>query len=185
MLHSTRYLLALVLSVALAGPTLAAAAAPTLPGGANAISEVHGDWTVNCGVTAGADGKPGTSTCSVTQQQVDPTSKRRILLIGLAAADNGGVKGSLIMPFGLALDAGVTLQIDDGPVTAPVRFKTCFPAGCVIPLDWPASTVKALRTAQKLKAGAQAENGQPTSFAISMGGFASALDRAIALVQTK
>ena len=106
-------------------------------------------------------------------------------LIGLAAADNGGVKGSLIMPFGLALDAGVTLQIDDGPVTAPVRFKTCFPAGCVIPLDWPASTVKALRTAQKLKAGAQAENGQPTSFAISMGGFASALDRAIALVQTK
>ena len=159
--------------------------APTLPGGANAISEMHGDWTVRCGIAAPPDGSAGTSVCTVSQQQLDKATKRRVLFIGLSASEDGGVKGSLVMPFGLTLDSGVTLQVDDGPITAAVHFKTCIPAGCVIPLEWPTATVKALRTAQKLKAVAQNENGQPALFSISMTGFASALDRASALVKTK
>jgi invasion protein IalB len=181
----SRSLLAAVLIALPIFPALADDPAPTLPGGANTLTEQHGDWTVRCGVTAPAAGTAGASSCSVSQQQVDKTTKRRVLIVALAAGDNGGVKGSLVMPFGLDLDSGVTLQIDDGPVTAAAHFKTCLPAGCVIPVDWPAATVKALRTAQKLKAAAKGENGQPAQFTISMTGFASALDRAIKVVAAK
>ena len=153
--------------------------APALPGGATAINEVHADWTVRCGTSA-----TGTA-CAVSQQQIDKATKKRVLAIGLSSEPNGGVKGSLMMPFGLLLDSGVTLQIDDGPLTAPVHFRTCMPGGCVIPLEWPAATVTALRTAQKLKVVAQGDDGKPVPFTISMAGFASALDRAIALIPAK
>jgi invasion protein IalB len=177
-----RSLLAASLLTLSAFPVFAETAA-TLPGGATAINEVHSDWTVKCGVAADATG--GVSTCVVSQLQLDKTTKKRVLAIGLSAQPNGGVKGSIMMPFGLSLDSGVTLQIDDGPLTAPVHFRTCLPGGCVIPLEWPAATVTALRTAQKLKVVAQGDNGKPIPFSISMAGFASALDRAMALVPSK
>jgi len=164
-----------------AAPAIADDATPTLPGGANAISEVHDDWTVRCGVAQnGAAGAK--STCGISQQQLDNKTKRRVLLLGLAAGDNGGVQGSLVLPFGLLLDAGVTFQIDDGPRTATAsHFRTCLPVGCVVVIDWPASTVTALRSAKKLTVAAQGENSQPATFTVSMKGFGSALDRAIAL----
>jgi invasion protein IalB len=120
-------------------------------------------------------------TCAVSQQLFDKKTNKRVLLIALSAEDQGGVKGSLVMPFGLALDSGVTLQIDDGPLTKPIHFRTCLPGGCIIPLEWPAATVQALGAARSLKAAAVADDGQPAPFTISMKGFASALDRAVAL----
>ena len=39
------------------------------------------------------------------------------------------VSGTLVRPFGLALDSGVAFQIDDGPAMQPIRFRTCVPDG--------------------------------------------------------
>ena len=160
---------------------LPAVAASTLPGGASSLTEAHGDWTVRCAVTTAG----GAVNCGVSQEQLDKGTHKRMLLIGINAGSEGGATGSLVLPFGLALESGVTLQVDDGTVTSPLHFRTCLPAGCVVPINWNKASVDALRTAKTVKAAAVSDNGQPAPFTISMAGFASALDRAIELVSAK
>ncbi|MEX0954008.1 MAG: invasion associated locus B family protein [Rhizobiaceae bacterium] len=52
--------------------------------------------------------------------------------------------GVLILPFGLRLDAGVRLVIDDGTAIDPPRFSTCRPAGCLVSLAFDVAMVTAL-----------------------------------------
>ena len=57
----------------------AAADAPQLPGGASALSETHGDWTVNCQIS-------GTNkVCSLSHQQFNKQSNQRLLAIELSS----------------------------------------------------------------------------------------------------
>jgi len=175
--------LAVAAMALLALSSIPADAAATLPGGATSLNEVHADWLVKCQVrTTGTD---SATACSILQQQVDKGTNRRVLTLALTPGDDGGIKGTLVMPFGLDLDKGVTLQIDAGPLTPPLHFQTCMPGGCLIQLDWPASTVKALRSATTLKAAGVAVGAQPAPFSISLNGFAGALDRAIELTAAK
>ncbi|WP_280953504.1 invasion associated locus B family protein [Phyllobacterium phragmitis] len=56
----------------------------------------------------------------------------------MSAPAGNTVTGTLIMPFGLALDAGVTFEIDDKPAMQPVRFRTCLPGGCLVNVSFDA-----------------------------------------------
>ena len=180
--YRIRYAAAVLAAVAVvAGPVVAAS---SLPGGANSLRETYDQWVLNCGLAAGeaADAGP-TVTCSMTQQLVEQSTRRRAVAIGLTAAENGGVNGTLVMPFGLALADGVALQIDDGPQTKPASFRTCTPQGCLIPIEWSERTVSGLRTGSALKLSAKGDNGRPVDFSLSLAGFATALDRARELQQ--
>ncbi|WP_246684919.1 invasion associated locus B family protein [Mesorhizobium sp. B2-7-1] len=151
-----------------------------LPGGATSLREGHGDWTVACNATtqSGAAGK----ACSLSQEQADGQSRQRILAVELRP--NGDVlQGTLVLPFGLALDQGVTLQIDDGVVVPPLRFRTCLPGGCIVDLSFDIETVAALRKGTSLKVKVVADGGKETNLALSLKGFPSALDRTTALLQ--
>ena len=167
---------AAVVLCALAVPAQAAAG---LPGGATSLNEAHADWTLGCNTPTQAAG--GAVQCAVSQAQFDKASKRRVLTIVINPQAGGSVKGMLVMPFGLSLDKGVTFQLDAGAVTPAAHFRTCLPAGCLVALDWPEATAKAMRSATTLKVSAVSDNGQPAPFSISLNGFASAMDRAIAL----
>lgn len=170
----------LVLMMAVAMPA-AALAAVGLPGGATALNEVHDNWTVNCRVST-AKGAPPVD-CTVLQQQLSRNTHRRVLGIFLDAGSNGGAKGTLVLPFGLDLGKGVTLQIDDGAVTPPMPFSTCTVGGCLVPLDWTDAAIKALRQGKVVNLAGTAENGQAAHFTIPLDGFSSALDRALALTK--
>jgi invasion protein IalB len=176
-----------VLTIALAIVPLmafpATAGAAGLPGGATSLNESHGDWALRCG-ERGAAGD-ATTLCSVTQTQIDKNTKRRVLAIALNPQKGGGIKGIVMMPFGLLLDNGATFQLDDGAATSPTHFRTCVPAGCILPIDWPDSTVKAMRSAKTLKISAVMDNGKPAPFSISMNGFDGAMDRAAELTGVK
>src|SRR5690349_15348213 len=80
-------------------------------------------------VPASAKGK----TCGLAQQQIDNKSRHRLLAIELKPSSSG-LQGVLVLPFGLALDKGVTLKIDDGAPTAPLPFRTCLFDGCRVTL---------------------------------------------------
>lgn len=155
--------------------------AAALPGGATTLNETHGEWTVNCRIATQAKGKP--VACQVVQNLVDKAKKQHLLSIVLGATATAGVKGVLIMPFGLDLEKGVTFQIDDKSPSAAMRFHTCMPIGCLVKIDWSASSVTALRTAKSLKVAAVGQAGNAAQFAIPLDGFSSALDRAIALTK--
>jgi invasion protein IalB len=109
----------------------------SLPGGAGSLSESYQDWQVRC-VSTGQGPR-----CAMSQMQVDPKTRKRIMTIELRA-DGGKATGALIAPFGLALARGITLKIDDKGGETSLVFSTCVPAGCVVPLDLDAGLTKSL-----------------------------------------
>ena len=109
-----------------------AALAQGLPGGASTLNETHGDWTVVC---SAAEGPP---RCVMSQTQVGGESRQRVLTVELRATEGDAVGGVLVLPFGLNLDDGVSLAIDDAASFGSLRFSTCLPVGCLVPLDFDA-----------------------------------------------
>jgi invasion protein IalB len=147
-----------------------AGATSGLPGGASSLNETYKDWRVAC-VQQGA-GK----LCTLSQVQVRQDGQR-VLAIELNAPSGNTASGTLVLPFGLALDPGVTLQIDEKPAMPPIRFRTCLPAGCLVDVVFDAPALAALRGGQALKVKTVADGGAAAPFAISLQGFGTALDR--------
>ena len=147
-----------------------------LPGGASSLNETYKDWTVAC-VQQGT-----TKRCVLSQAQKQQNG-RRVLAIELNAPAGNTVSGTLVLPFGLALDSGVTFQIDEKPAMKPIRFRTCLPAGCLVNVTFDAATLVALRAGALLKIKTTADGGAATPFSISLQGFGTALDRVAALAR--
>lgn len=175
---SIRFILSgLALILLIGSPSLAQE--PTLPGGATALNESHGDWTVTCAIRQQPD-ETRVRVCALSQQQITLQTRQRALAIELRP-EGDGVKGTLILPFGLALAEGVIYRFDDGQPGTPQTFRTCLPAGC--PIDIAFDTVSGLRAGNTLNVIATADGGQEMTFAVSLAGFSSAFDRVVALLR--
>lgn len=171
---------ALAASLLLALPATAQDAAPapsTLPGGANASSEAHGDWTVACRMDGAA------KQCVLSQSLGSSETGERVLAIELAMTAPNRAEGMLLMPFGLKLSDGIRLQVDStGLGATPRPFLTCIANGCLVPLAFDEPTLAGLRLGKKLDVGGvRADNGEQVSLAISLAGFTAATNRAIEL----
>lgn len=164
------------LAQAQTGGQTGGASASTLPGGASSLNETYKDWRVAC-IQQGT-----TKRCALSQQQAQQNGQR-VLAIELNAPSGNAVAGTLVLPFGLALDSGVTFQIDDKPAMQPIRFRTCVPAGCLVNVSFDAPTLVALRAGAVLKIKATADGGAAAPFSISLQGFGTALDRVAALAR--
>ena len=181
MSHLSQFHLAVAVGAALSATVAAAEDLSGLPGGATSLREAHGDWVVTCALQSQTGG-PNVKLCGMSQEQTDSNSRQRILAVELKP-DNTGASGILVLPFGLSLDRGVTLQIDDGPAGQPNKFRTCIPVGCVVPVSFDAKTLATLRKASQLKIKAVADGGKETPFAVSLKGFPNAFDRTAALIK--
>ncbi|HEV7308105.1 invasion associated locus B family protein [Ensifer sp.] len=139
------------------------------------LTESYDDWSVACAEIEGR------KHCLLSQRQFHK-SGQHVLTLELRLADKGGLEGSLALPFGLYLGRGVTLGVDDAGGGKPSAFRTCLPFGCVVPLTFTEATVTLLRNGQALKIGAFASDSEKdVAFSVSLKGFATALDRVIAL----
>ncbi|MBN9333197.1 invasion associated locus B family protein [Devosia sp.] len=146
--------------------------APTLPGGASSIQETYQDWQVVCAIVNDA------KRCAMSQQQVRQDSNQVLLTAEFyAAAQEETVSGTLVLPFGLQLASGVTLQIDDAATIPPLVFSTCLPAGCLVPFTLDGQTVAAARAGKTLNLQAASITGQPVALPVSLAGFSKAQDR--------
>jgi invasion protein IalB len=154
-----------------------AADAPQLPGGASALSETHGDWTVNCQVAGMA------KTCTLSHQQFNKQSNQRLLAIELTSKSGDSAMGTLALPFGLELAKGISLTIDDQKLAGNLQFKTCQVVGCLVPVAFDANVTPLLKAGTTLKIEAfAADTGQVVSFSIPLNGFGGALTRTAALL---
>lgn len=147
-----------------------------LPGGASALNETYQDWSVSC-IQQDAQKR-----CTLSQVQVQQNGQR-VLAVELDAPAGNVLSGMLVLPFGLALDSGVTFQVDEQSPMQPVRFRTCLPGGCLVPITLDAPAIVALRAGAVLKVAAMADAGSPAPFSISLQGFGTALDRVVVLAQ--
>ena len=150
----------------------AATKPPQLPGGASALSETHGDWTVNCQI-AGTN-----KVCSLSLQQFNKQTNQRLLAIELTTKTGEDASGTLALPFGLALAKGIALEIDDKKLDGTLAFNTCQSVGCLVPVAFDTDITPMLSSGATLKVDATAaDTGQPISFSISLAGFGGALAR--------
>ncbi len=102
---------------------------------------------------------------------------QRLFAIELAPAREGRTEGAVLMPFGLRLESGALLKLDDRDLGQGLRFSTCTPQGCLL-LSLPTVATDAMRTAQRLTvASLRLENGEVVTFNIAMAGFGQAFDR--------
>jgi invasion protein IalB len=151
-----------------------------LPGGATSLREAHGDWAVSCSVQT-ANSKT-TKACALSQELTDRKSGQRVLAIEVRPAGTAA-DGTLVLPFGLALAKGATLQIDDGQASSALAFRTCLPAGCVVPVNFDTKMLAALRSGAALKVKATRDGGGDVQFSLSLKGFGGAFDRTATLLK--
>lgn len=145
---------------------------PRLPGGASALSETHGDWTVNCRIANAS------RFCSFSYQEFNKANGQRLLAVELTTGSGQEATGALAMPFGLALGKGITFRIDDGKSSDPLEFSTCQVVGCLVPVAFDTAMLEGLKAGIALKiSGVAADTGQPVEFGVSLKGFSSALAR--------
>ena len=147
----------------------------TLPGGATQVQETHGDWRVTCAQPGGR------KVCTLSQQLSDPNSRQLVIGIELKAMTSDKADGTMVMPFGLAVDKPVSLQVDDSGPAMTRTFRTCVPIGCLVDVTLDGTTLAALKKGKALHVKALADGGKETAFNISLNGFGSALERTAAL----
>jgi invasion protein IalB len=153
-----------------------AAATARLPNGASAVNEVYGDWTVDCRIT------DGQKLCVLSQSQGDSRTNQRVFAIELRPPKDGRAEGTILMPFGLKLDNGAVLKLDEKDLGQGLRFSTCVPAGCLLPISFPTVATDAMKGGKTLTAAAlNLSNGDVVSFNIALNGFGPALDRLVQL----
>lgn len=173
-LSSLHLLSAIALAFATGMPAMAQTSG--LPGGASSLNETYQDWTVACV-------QNGTAKQCVLSQVQTQQNGQPMLAVELGAPTSNTVSGMLLLPFGLALDAGASFQIDEKPALQPVHFRTCIPAGCLVNVSFDAATIVALRAGAILKVKVMADGGAAAPFSISLQGFGIALDRVAELAR--
>ncbi|CAN7632781.1 invasion associated locus B family protein [Bosea sp. LjRoot237] len=150
--------------------------AARLPNGATAVNEVYGDWTVDCRIN------DGQKLCVLTQSQGDSRTNQRVFAIELRAPKDGRAEGTILMPFWLKLENGAVLKLDDRDLGQGLRFSTCSPAGCLLPVSFPTVATDAMKGGKTLTAAAlNLANNEVVSFNIALNGFGPALDRLVQL----
>ncbi|MDX3809778.1 invasion associated locus B family protein [Bosea thiooxidans] len=149
-----------------------AAAAATLPNGASAINETYGDWTVDCRILNGQ------RLCLLTQSQGNSQTGQRVFAIELRTPKEGRAEGTILVPFGMKLENGAVLRLDDKDLGQGLRFSTCLAQGCLLPISFPTVATNAMKTGKTLTVAAlNLSTSEPVSFNVPLNGFAAGLER--------
>lgn len=161
---------------------MAVATTAVWPVGTRTVSESYGDWTMTCV-------RPADKTaCVVAQSQGDSKTGQRKFGIELKPPRDGQSQGVVVMPFGMAIEPGITFKLDDQTLGKGAPYSSCTGEGCLVSISLPALATDAMRTAKTLTVTgrksvgiAGVEAGDPASISVPLVGFPQALDRAMAL----
>jgi invasion protein IalB len=125
-----------------------------------------------------------TKVCTLSHQQFDQAKNQRLLAIELSSQTGEDASGTIALPFGLELSAGITLSVEEKPAQTKMAFKTCFAVGCLVPVNWEKTFIARLKANKTLQISAVAsDTQQPVNFTISLRGFSSAISRAAELAK--
>jgi invasion protein IalB len=154
----------------------AASAAPLLPGGASALSETYGGWTVHC------QAANNVKSCSMSHQQLNKDTNQRLLAVEVFAKSAEEAVATIALPFGLAVAKGVTLMVDDQKPSPVLPFSTCLSAGCLVPVSLDRKLLQELGSGKTLKiVGTVFDTQRAIIFSVPLASFSAALARTASL----
>ncbi len=118
----------------------------------------------------------------LSQAQGNKRTGQRTFAIELLTTRDDKTDGAILMPFGLKLDAGAVLKLDERDLGQGLRFSTCVPEGCLLPVSFPAVATDAMKKGTTLAVSSfNLNTGQAVTFSISLNGFPAALKRVVDL----
>lgn len=159
-----------------ATPAAATPAAAAWPVGASSISESYGDWTMSC------IRPTDKAQCVVVQSQGDSKTGRRRFGIELQAPRDGRSEGTVLMPFGLAIEPGVAFKLDEQALGKGAPYISCSGEGCLVAISFPTLAIDGMRTAKALTVtGQKSGASEPAVITVPLEGFPQAIARAAAL----
>jgi invasion protein IalB len=158
---------AAVFGISLAGaaetPTRAETTAATKP-----TKQVIGDWVVSCAPAAN-----GHNACVMSQTLASQKLKKTVGVLSIGRDRAGKLTGSLRMPIGVSLAAGVVVGIA-GKDPFNVPYTACHRIGCFAPFDVTAPLLGEMRKATKITVVAQSVSKQALNLNFSTRGFSDA-----------
>ena len=160
---------AIALLAGLASAAHAEVAASIDTAKAQPTNEVIGDWRVTCGPPA-----KGRRTCALSQTLVSAKLKKPVGVLTIRRDDAGKLKGSLRLPVGVALQAGVVLGLENQAAPLTLPYATCHHTGCFAPFDVREPMLGQMGKASKITAVVQNTFKEPLNLTFSTRGFPAA-----------
>lgn len=160
----------------------AATPAPSTPNGKTAAEpkvtqQPFGTWMYRCQDVAIA-GKPANSVCELDQDvNVVANGNTQTVMrmaFGFPPGDTPGHIATFVLPLGVRLKPGVTLNADKGGELV-IPYDFCAPGGCRATEILPKSLMVALRRGKLGQVKIVLNNGQPLVIEYSLNGFAAGL----------
>ena len=107
----------------------------------------HGAWTVQCEPPFGGE----LQSCFMFQQLVEKNAGKPVLQLSIGFTPPSHNPSLLIsLPLGIALIPGISLQIDDGPITK-FPIERCEPQGCRAAAKIRSETIEQMKEGDVLK----------------------------------
>jgi invasion protein IalB len=145
--------------------------------GASSISESYGSWVLECRLV------DKQKQCRLLQIQSNSQNNQRVLQVELGVPTDDKIEGTIVLPFGLKLDAGVGLRLDDKELGRGLRFLTCVPVGCLLPVSFSTIAVDAMKKGKMLAIASLNLGDQVITFNVPLDGFSEAIARIVELAR--
>ncbi len=104
------------------------------------VDELHDDWSVRCFDVESQ------APCDILQIGTNAETQQRVSLTSIAYIPwTQSYAAQIIVPLGVALSRGLTLQAGDASLTG-IKFNRCEVDGCYVEIAFPQATIEALST---------------------------------------
>jgi invasion protein IalB len=129
-------------------------------------------WATRCDEPK--DGKP--AHCEAFQSLTVTDTKQRFMEVAFAhPKDTMETAVAIVMPLGIVVSAGGTLQADEDPEGKKFQILTCVPEGCIARFNLDDAFMTKLKSAKTMTVGMAEASGKPMNVKLSLEGFSDAL----------
>jgi invasion protein IalB len=125
------------------------------------------DWLVRCQAA-----KQGELACALSQHVLDRRTGRSLVQLTVSAAPGGENLLGIVVPLGVSVPDGVTLQTGDA--TRRLAYTQCLPGGCIATLKLDATVIEKMKSTPEARLAVIDRRGQPVVMPVSLKGFAPA-----------
>ena len=135
------------------------------------VRETHKDWTVVCDIPAELD----TEVCLIVQQRNLRDSDQPVIRVEIGFAIQTGAPFAVVTaPLGVALAAGLSMQVDDGELTR-FDYGSCIPKGCIVGTGLTDAQIVSMRKGKEAQFTFKDNRNRDISVPVSLSGFTAAL----------